>query len=155
MLDADLAKLYGVPTKRLNEAVKRNKKRFPEDFMFKLTKDEKSELVANCDRFKNLKHSTVLPNAFTEGGVAMLSSVLNSDKAIQINVQIVRAFIHLKQMLADNAALRYAIEGLERQVNKNKRDIAMAINAIQQILNTPPPKKSKFKIGFAPPEKKK
>lgn len=75
MIDADLAKLYGVPTKRLNEAVKRNKKRFPEDFMFKLTIEEKNELVANCDRFKNLKHSSALPNAFTEGGVAMLSSV--------------------------------------------------------------------------------
>ncbi len=121
MIDADLAKLYGVPTKRLNEAVKRNKKRFPEDFMFMLYKEEKNELVANCDRFKNLKHSSALPHAFTEGGVAMLSSVLNSDMAIRINVQIVRAFIHLKQMLSDNDALKYAIEGLEKRMTKNER----------------------------------
>jgi hypothetical protein len=154
MIDADLARLYGVATKVLNQAVKRNIGRFPDDFMFQLTKDEKIELVTNCDRFKNLKHSSALPNVFTEGGVAMLSSVLNSDTAIQINVQIVRAFIHLKQMLSDNDALRYAIEGLERQVNKNKRDIGMAINAIQQILNPPEPPKPKRKIGFGPPEKK-
>lgn len=154
MIDADLARLYGVATKVLNQAVKRNIGRFPDDFMFQLTKDEKIELVTNCDRFKNLKHSSALPNVFTEGGVAMLSSVLNSDTAIQINVQIVRAFIHLKQMLSDNDALRYAIEGLERQVNKNKRDIGMAINAIQQILNPPEPPKPKRNIGFGPPEKK-
>ncbi len=81
MLDADLAKLYGVSTKVLNQAVKRNQRRFPADFMFRLTKHEKNELVTNCDRFQKLKHSTALPRAFTEQGVAMLSSVLNSDRA--------------------------------------------------------------------------
>jgi len=83
MLDRDLAVLYGVPTKALNQAVNRNIKRFPEDFMFEITLSEKNELVTNCDRFTTMKHSTVLPYVFTEQGVAMLSSVLNSERAIQ------------------------------------------------------------------------
>ena len=116
MIDADLAKLYSVQTKRLNEAVKRNIQRFPEDLMFQLSTKERDELVANCDRFTNLKHSSSLPHAFTETGVAMLSSVLNSETAIQINLQIIRAFIRLRRMLIDHDALRLAIEGLERRM---------------------------------------
>lgn len=85
MLDVDLAALYRVPTKTLNQAVKRNERRFPPDFMFRLNKKEKSELATNCDRFQRLKHSSVLPRAFTEQGVAMLSSVLNSERAIEVN----------------------------------------------------------------------
>jgi len=155
MIDSDLAKMYGVQTKRLNEAVKRNKKRFPDDFAFKIKKDEKNELVANCDRFKNLKHSTVMPTVFTEGGVAMLSSILNSDTAIQTNLQIIRAFIHLKQMISDNDALRYAVEGLERRVSKNERNIQIAINTLQKMLAAPEPKKKTHKMGFGPSKKKK
>src|SRR3989339_2277462 len=90
MVDRDLAELYGVSTKRLNEQVKRNIKRFPPDFMFRLNKSETAELVANCDRFKALKHSTTNPHVFTEQGVSMLSSVLNSEKAIDVNVQVMR-----------------------------------------------------------------
>jgi len=154
MLDADLAQLYGVPTKRLNEAVKRNTTRFPEDFMFRLNKEERDQLVANCDRLTNLKHSSVMPNAFTEAGVAMLSSVLNSEQAVLMNVQIVRAFIKLRKMLADHEALRHAIEGLERRVGKNERNIQIAINTLQKMIA--PPKKSEDKIiGFAPSKKKK
>lgn len=154
MIDTDLAKLYGVPTKRLNEAVKRNSKRFPSDLMFQLSAPEWNELVAYCDRFTNMKHSSVLPHAFTETGVAMLSSVLNSETAIQINLQIIRAFIRLRRMLIDHDALRHAIEGLERRVGKNERDIQIAIKAIQSILTPPEPPKSKIRIGFAPPGKK-
>lgn len=154
MIDADLARLYGVQTKRLNESVKRNARRFPDDLMFQLTAAERDELVANCDRFANTKHSSALPHAFTEAGVAMLSSVLNSETAIQINLQIVRAFIRLRRMLIDHEALRLAIEGLERRVGKNERDIQLAIKAIQSILTPPEPPKSKFRIGFVPPEKK-
>ena len=95
ILDLDLAILYGVQTKRLNESVKRNIKRFPEDFMFQLTTSEKAEVVANCDHLKVLKFSHVLPYAFTEQGIAMLSSVLNSDKAIEVNIQIMRTFTKL------------------------------------------------------------
>ena len=89
MIDRDLAELYGVKTMVLNQAVKRNIERFPSDFMFKLSKDEANELITNCDRFRTLKHSPTTPYAFTEHGVAMLSSVLNSKKAIEINIQIV------------------------------------------------------------------
>lgn len=88
LLDRDLAGLYGVSTKALNQAVKRNTRRFPPDFMFRLTKKEKDELVTNCYRFQPLKHSTVTPQAFTEQGVAMLSSVLNSQRAIDVNIVI-------------------------------------------------------------------
>ena len=93
MLDRDLAALYEVPTKALNQAVKRNSERFPEMFMFRLRKSEKEELVTICDRFKSLKHSTSLPSAFTEQGVAMLSSVLSSKRAIKVNIQIMITFI--------------------------------------------------------------
>jgi len=154
MLDADLAKMYGVPTKRLNEAVKRNKTRFPEDFMFQLKKNEKDELVANCDRFTRWKHSSTMPFAFTESGVAMLSSVLNSERAIQVNVQIIRAFVKLRTMLTEHEALRHAIVGLESRVSKNERNIQIAINTLQKLIAPPSPSPKK-KMGFAPPDKKK
>ena len=97
MIDRDLAELYEVKTMVLNQAVKRNKSRFPDDFMFKLTRDELNELITNCDRFQTLKHSPTTPNVFTEQGVSMLSSVLNSDRAISINIEIIRAFVRLRQ----------------------------------------------------------
>src|SRR3990172_1168859 len=95
MLDADLAALYGVTTKRLNEQVKRNRGRFPEDFMFQLTEREKGEVVANCDHLKRLKFSPNLPYAFTEHGAIMLATVLNSPVAVQTSIQIVKAFVRL------------------------------------------------------------
>ncbi len=98
MIDRDLAELYGVETKRINEQVKRNLERFPEDFMFALTKTEKAELVANCDRLDILKHSSVMPYAFTEQGVAMLSSVLRSQTAVEVNIQIMRAFVAMRHL---------------------------------------------------------
>ena len=96
MIDLDLAELYEIETRRLDEAVKRNIIRFPAEFMFKLTDNEFFKLVSNCDRFKTLKHSST-PYAFTEHGIAMLSSVLSSDKAIAINLEIIKAFILLEQ----------------------------------------------------------
>ena len=105
MIDADLAYLYDTDTKVLKQQVKRNKERFPEDFMFQLSKDEKDKLVTNCDRLSSLKHSSVNPLAFTEQGVAMLSSVLRSTKAITINVEIMRSFVKYRVMLAGNEDL--------------------------------------------------
>ena len=134
MIDTDLATLYGVATKRLNEAVKRNTKRFPDDFMFRLTKIEADELVANCDKFTQRKHASALPHAFIEAGVAMLSSVINSDKAIQVNIQIIRAFIQLRHMIGQHVALRLAIEGLEKRADKNERDIQVALGFLKEIL---------------------
>lgn len=112
MVDTDLAVLYGVPTKRLKEQVKRNFSRFPEDFMFELTKAEKDELVANCDRLASLKHSSINPLVFTEQGVAMLSSILHSEKAIQINIEIMRAFSRYRAMIRENEELRNEVSEL-------------------------------------------
>ena len=136
MIDYDLANLYSVPTKAVNQAVKRNIERFPSDFMFQLNKQERNELVTNCDRLKNLKYSSSMPYAFTESGVSMLSSVLNSERAILINIQIVRAFVRLRKILEENIALRYAFEGLEKKMDENERDIQLAIRAIQHLFKT-------------------
>ncbi|MBU0479038.1 ORF6N domain-containing protein [bacterium] len=144
MLDRDLALLYEVPTKRLNEQVKRNTERFPEDFMFQLTKREKAEVVANCDRLKTLKFSPQLPYAFTEQGVAMLSSVLNSKRAIQVNIQIMRTFTKLREILATHKDLQRKIEDMESKYDKQ---FNIVFEAIRQLLE-PPPEKSKGRIGF-------
>jgi len=144
MLDRDLAQLYDVTTRRLNEQVKRNIKRFPEDFMLQLTLREKDELVAICDRFNSMKHSTVLPYVFTEQGIAMLSGVLNSERAIMVNIQIMRAFIQLKRMLLTNAGLRRKIEEMEKKYDKQ---FAIVFQVIKQLLE-PPLVKEKRIIGF-------
>ena len=115
LLDHDLAILYGVKTHRLNEQVKRNAKRFPNDFMFQLTSQEKTEVIAICDNLKMLKFSPVNPYAFTEQGIAMLSSVLNSDKAIKVNIQIMRTFTKLRELVLVHKDLRIKIEELEKK----------------------------------------
>ena len=144
MLDRDLAELYKVPTKRLNEQVKRNHRRFPNDFMFVLTRRELNELVANCDRFDTIKHSSVLPYAFTEQGVAMLSSVLNSDKAIEVNIQIMRTFSKLRELMLVHKDLRLKIEEMEK---KYDQQFKLVFDAIRKLL-APPPSKPKLPIGF-------
>jgi len=149
MLDFDLALLYGVPTKRLNEQVKRNLKRFPDDFMFQLTATEKNELVANCDRFKTLKHSTSCPYAFTEQGIAMLSSVLNSTRAIEVNIQIMRTFTKLRELMLVHKDLRIKIEGLERKYDSQFK---IVFDALRKLID--PPQKPKIPIGFVLPPKK-
>lgn len=135
MLDRDLAELYEIKTMVLNQAVKRNLKRFPEDFMFKLNKDETQELITNCDRFKTLKHSPSTPYAFTEQGVAMLSSVLNSDKAVAINIQIVRAFIKLREMALVNKDLTQRLDEMEHRFIQYARDMNINIEDIYKQLN--------------------
>jgi hypothetical protein len=131
-----------VLTKVLNQAVKRNERRFPSDFMFRLTKQEKKELVTNCDRFRTLKHSSVLPRAFTEQGVEMLSSVLNSDRAIGVNIAIMRAFVKLRVMLASHKDLTRKIAELEKKYDEQ---FAIVFEAIQHILEED--EKPKKKIG--------
>ena len=115
MLDRDLAELYGVETKVLNQSVKRNITRFPEQFRFQLTRPEADQLVTNCDRFANLKHSSVLPHAFNEQGVAMLSAVLRSETAVQTSIQIIDAFVKMRQFLANNADLFTRLESVEKR----------------------------------------
>jgi len=143
MLDSDLAVLYGVKTGRLNERVSRNIKRFPEDFMFQLTKEETLNLKSH---FATSSWGGVrkLPRVFTQEGVAMLSSVLNSERAIMVNIQIMRAFVQLRRMLLTNTDLRRKLEKMEKKYDKQ---FAIVFQAIKQLLE-PPPVKDKKIIGF-------
>jgi hypothetical protein len=113
MIDRDLAELYSVGTKVLNQAVKRNIERFPNDFRFQLSDNEKTELVTNCDRFIKLKHSSVNPYVFTEQGVAMLSAVLRSEIAIKVSIRIIKAFVEMKKFISNNAAIFQRLENVE------------------------------------------
>ena len=144
-MHADLAYLYDTDTKVLKQQVKRNKERFPEDFMFQLSKDEKDKLVTNCDRLSSLKHSSVNPLAFTEQGVAMLSSVLRSTRAITINVEIMRSFVKYRAMLAGNEDLSKQLKRLDNKINNVFRFLLKKIDSLhqQKISN-----KSRKKIGF-------
>ena len=143
ILDRDLAVLYSVETKTLNQAVRRNIKRFPTDFMFQLTKVEKKQLVTNCDRFAPLKHSTSMPHAFTEQGVAMLSSVLKSKRAVEVNIAIMRTFVKLREILGSNELLRRKIESMERKYDEQ-------FKAVFEVLGKmlAEPEKSKKPFGF-------
>ncbi|MEO6189859.1 MAG: ORF6N domain-containing protein [Saprospiraceae bacterium] len=145
MLDSDLAELYGVETKTFNQAVKRNATRFPEDFMFVLTEDEfkilRSQIVTSS--WGGRRYA---PRAFTEQGVAMLSSVLSSDTAIKVNIQIIRIFTKLRQILLSNKDILLKLEQLEKHVNRNSKDIELIFSALKQLLEQPnPPRKQ---IGF-------
>jgi len=148
MIDKDIAELYGVITKRLNEQVKRNKKRFPTDFMFQLTQDEKDEVVANCDHLKTLKYSPNLPFAFTEHGAVMLASVLNSDRAIEVNIQIVRIFTQIREMLLMNKDFLLKVEQLENKVISHDEDIKNIFQALKRLIN--PPQEPRKRLGFKP-----
>jgi hypothetical protein len=147
IIDADLAEFYGVPTKRLNEQVKRNKDRFPHDFMFQLSPDEKAEVVANCDHLENLKYSRALPYAFTEHGAIMAAGVLNTSRAIEVSVFIVRAFVKVRQMVAGYKDLQRKITQVERRLTDHDEQIIELVNLIKQLLNPEPPPK-KRRIGY-------
>ncbi|MDP2749873.1 MAG: ORF6N domain-containing protein [Nanoarchaeota archaeon] len=153
ILDTDLAALYGVQTKVLNQAVKRNERRFPSDFVFFLTKEEKDELVTNCDRLKRMRHSSALPRAFTEQGVAMLSSVLNSERAVDVNIEIMRAFIRLRALLSTYKGLAGKLSELERRLEGHDEKIQVIFQAIKQLMTSP--EKPRKKIGFIIKEKQR
>ena len=146
MLDRDLAELYGVETKYLNRQVKRNIERFPAEFMFQLTLDEKNELVTNWHRFSILKHSTVLPHAFNEHGVAMLASVLRSKTAVKISINIIKVFVKLKEILSTHKDLADKFSQLERRIEKHDKEIYAIFQAIRELMK--PPEKNKRQIGF-------
>ncbi|MHB8158951.1 MAG: ORF6N domain-containing protein [Thermoleophilia bacterium] len=143
MIHTDLAKLYGVTTRRLNEQVRRNPERFPEDFMFQLTKKERDEVVANCDHLTNLRFTQKLPYAFTEHGAVMLANVLNSPQAVEASIQVVRAFIKLGGMLASHEDLVSKVDALEK---KYDIQFSAVFDAIRQLMAPPNPKKKQ--IGF-------
>lgn len=145
LLDRDLAELYGVETKRLKQAVRRNKERFPEDFMFELSEQEftawRTQFVTSNTDKMGLRHR---PMAFTEHGVAMLSSVLRSNQAVQVNIAIMRAFVRMRQLLYSNKDLKVRIETMEKKYDGNFRIVFAAIKELME-----PAKKSKMKkIGF-------
>lgn len=131
MIDRDLAELYGVDTKRINEQMKRNKERFPVSFCFQLTENEKKELVAVCDRFELLKHSSSLPYAFTEQGVAMLSAVLRSETAVKVSIRIMEAFVEMRKVLAENSFIANRLERLEKQQLQNDQKFEELFKALE------------------------
>ena len=144
LLDRDLAELYGVETRALKQAVRRNRKRFPEDFMFELTKQEFEDwrsqfVISNSDKM-GLRYR---PMAFTEQGVAMLSSVLNSDRAVEVNIAIMRAFVQLRKMIASNEELARKLDELEEKYDEQFRIVFDAIRALIEHDEKPPKK-----IGF-------
>jgi ORF6N domain len=144
LLDTDLAALYGVPTKVLNQAVKRNRERFPPDFMFRLTRREKGKVVTDCDHLARLKFSSVLPQAFTEHGAIMLASLLNSPTAIEASLQVVRIFVRLREILASHAELARRLDELER---KHDRKFSQVFGTLRELLGAPPTPEPK-QIGF-------
>lgn len=144
MLDSDLAKLYETDTKKLKQQVRRNIDRFPEDFMFELTETEKNELLSIAARLSNLKFSYVPIMVFTELGVAMLSSVVNTQKAVQTNIEIMRAFVTYRSQMLENNELKKEITRLDKKINNTIRFLLKKIDAL-----TPETKqKSNKKIGF-------
>ncbi len=166
LLDSDLALLYGVATKVLNQAVKRNRERFPDDFMFQLNADETgflrsqfvtskkerrtnwSQIVTSSEKHRGKRYR---PYAFTEQGIAMLSSVLKSDRAIKVNIAIMRAFVKLRQLLNVNRELAKKFSELEQRVGKHDEDITAILEAIRQLMA--PPEKPRREIGFHVREK--
>jgi len=153
MLSTHLAKLYGVEAKMLIQAVKRNMDRFPDDFMFQLTWAEVQSLRSQFVTLEKIatstkgRHFKYEPYAFTEQGVAMLSSVLNSKRAIQVNIAIMRVFVKLKQILSTHKNLVYKLNELERKIEKHDVEIKSIFEAIRQLM-APPPEPPKRKIGF-------
>ncbi|OGW14161.1 MAG: DNA-binding protein [Nitrospinae bacterium RIFCSPLOWO2_12_FULL_45_22] len=142
MLDADLAGLYGVEVKQLKRQVRRNIGRFPADFMIQLSKEEYESLRRHFGALKRGEHSKYMPYAFTEQGVAMLSCVLNSERAVKVNIEIMRAFVRLRQMLASNAELACKLDALEK---KYDMQFKVVFDAIRQLMTPPETKKKKIR----------
>jgi cell division septum initiation protein DivIVA len=151
MLDNDLAELYGVETKRLNEQVKRNPDRFPKDFMFQLTEAE----------FNNLKSQIATsswggrrkpPYVFTEHGVLMLSSVLNSDRAIKVNIQIMRIFTKVRELLTDNLSVKLEIEEIKKKLQNHDKNIELVFSYLDELIEKQENPRTRRKIGFYKPE---
>lgn len=143
MLDNDLALIYGVATKRLNEQVKRNLSRFPKDFMFQLSSEEKAEVVAICDHLSHLKYSKTNPYAFTEHGTIMLAAVLNTGTAIEVSVLIVRSFVKLRNLVSSEENLRKKIEDLEEKYDEQFQVVFKVIKSLLEVKSKP-----RREIGF-------
>lgn len=164
MIDTDLAELYGVPTKALNQAVKRNAERFPADFMFQLTAEEKAEVVTNCDHLTKLKFSKALPFVFTEYGAIQASNVLASPQAVEMGVYVVRAFVRLREVLTSSRELATKLDALEQKTellslqhetfsHNTRAQLKQVFEALRQLM-APPADPPKRPIGFVKPESK-
>ncbi|MFC2079926.1 ORF6N domain-containing protein [Bacteroidota bacterium] len=145
MIDSDLAEIFGVRTKRLNEQVKRNINRFPKDFMFQLTTEEKQEVVAICDHLERLKFSGTNPYAFTEHGTIMLANVLNTPTAVETSVLIVRAFVKLRELLSTHKGLERKILDLESKYDKQ---FELIFKAIRELMHQDQLDKNRPRIGY-------
>jgi ORF6N domain len=161
MIDADLAELYGVPTKVLNQAVKRNAPRFPSDFMFQLNAHEKAEVVTNCDHLQKLKFSKAMPYAFTEYGAIAIANVLASSRAVEMGIYVVRAFVHLRQAAGIHADLAKRLAELEQKTERaemrhdsfsrtTRTQLKEVFDALRQLMVPPDPPKRP--IGFVTPQ---
>lgn len=151
LLDRDLAELYGVETKQLKRAVRRNIKRFPDDFMFELTQEEYNSLRYQFGTLNRGAHSKYPPMVFTEQGVSMLSSVLHSERAIEVNIAIMRAFVQLRRMIVTHEELARKLSGLETQFEGHDEKIQAIFKVIHELIN--PDNKPQKKIGFTVKEK--
>jgi len=153
MLDSDLAQLYGVSTKRFNEQVRRNSKRFPHDFMFQLTVQELTNLRSQIATSSLPGHRQdwggrrYLPNAFTEHGALMAATILNSPRAVEVSIFVVRAFVRLREMVAANKELAKRLDELERRVSHHDKEITSIVRTIRELA-TPPEPRPKRRIGF-------
>ena len=147
LLDTDLAELYAVSTKALNQAVKRNRQKFPPDFMFRLTKGEKDEVVTNCDHLQRLRFSYNLPLAFTEHGALMAANVLNSPNAVAMSVYIIRAFLKLRETLAANQAILKRLAEIDKTLLQHDSALRDIYRELQPLLQ-PPPELPRRRIGF-------
>lgn len=146
IIDADLATLYGVTTKALNQSVRRNRDRFPDEFLFVLSETEKLEVVTNCDHLRQLRFSRTRPTAFTEHGAIMAATVLKSKQAVEMSVFVVRAFVELREILSRNKDLARALVELERKVSRHDREIISLVEVVRQLALAPPqPRRG---IGF-------
>lgn len=148
MIDSDIAELYGVTTTRLNEQVKRNKTRFPDNFMFELTNEEKQEVIANCDHLEKLKFSPVLPKVFTEHGIMMVANVLTSERAIKVSIQIIEVFIKMREMLTDNLSLKLDIEEIKKKLSNHSKNIELVFNYLDELIDKKDNEKPRKEIGY-------
>jgi hypothetical protein len=150
ILDADLAEVYGVRTKALNQAVKRNRNRFPEDFMFQLDAEEKAEVVTACDHLGRLRFSPQLPYAFTEHGALQAANLLRSERAVAMSVYVIRAFVQMREQIAATAAIQKRLGEIDRKLLDHDEALVILWNQLKPLLAPAPPSLTKRRIGFHP-----
>ena len=148
MIDRDLAELFGITTKRLNEQVKRNIARFPSNFMFQLTENEKMYVVTNCDHLGKLKFSRTLPFVFTEHGTMMLASVLNSEKAVETSIRIIEVFVIMREILTDNLSVKLEIEEIKKKLTNQDKNIELVFSYLDELMEKQENPLARTKIGY-------